>query len=251
MESDNKKTSCTANIKKPQGLERLVEGLKLSPLDNSKRAIVEGDSLIFTALRMYELLMEEKIDHNEERFKKTLDQSLPLMNSGQINQFIEATIGYEEKDRYLVITGIFVSALIQTAYNAGFNDFVLEPKGTQPLSHIGAYLKGTEKNPIKLTINAQTGGGCGAYAEHSIITNNAQTGKMCGGFARHSTFTNNAQIEDCYGWYAEHSTFKTNDQKILKRILVEVSGLLIGSHIKTPAPSGNKIIFINPDGTEE
>jgi len=179
--------------------------------ERERKARTEG-AWLEEALQKYEIALGIRRYTYTGVFNKIMTQSLPVLNSRQINQFIEATIEYEDRKQYLGYTGIFVSTLIQIAYNAGHNDFIFEPKGTQPLELFGTNLKGTEENPIRLTINAQTGDYCGAHTEHSIITNNAQTRNKCGAFAKHSAITNNANTEDGCGWRAEYVIITNNAQ---------------------------------------
>src|SRR3989344_3998270 len=264
-------TGTSTPIKKGNNdLGDLVRDMNVPAPERERRVRIEGDAWLEETLQKYESSFDLKKTYKEISYD-VMSQSLPVLTSEQINQFIEATIEYEEHENYLDRTGLFATALIQTAYNAGFNDFVLEPKGTQPLNWIGVWLEGTQNNPIRLTNNAQTGKNCGALtkhstitnnaqtgdycgheAEHSTITNNAQTGDYCGYRAEHSTITNNAKTEDNCGLRAEHSTFKTNNPETLKEILRDISNLKINLYLEcTDTHSGNKIIFIHPDGTEE
>ncbi|HLC46191.1 MAG TPA: hypothetical protein VJI75_00455 [Candidatus Nanoarchaeia archaeon] len=235
-------TGTSTPIKKgtDRGLGDLVRDMTVPAPEKERKARIEGEVWLEEALKEYENTFETEGMIYEELFDKIVNQSLPVLTSGQINQFIEATIEYEEHKKYLDRTGLFVSALIQIAYNAGFNDFVLEPKGTQPLNMIGAYLKGTEKDPIRLTNNARTGDSCGWRSEYINITNNTRTGYNCGGYTKYSIMTSYSQIKSGCGWNAEHSIYKTNNPETLRNILYNLN-----------ESSGNKVIFIHPDGTEE
>ena len=222
MNTEQTMTGTRMPIKKGnKGLGDLVRGMTVPVPERERKAQHTGEAWLEDTLKEYNSAFDIKKATYPEIFNEIMTQSLPVLTSGQINQFIEATIEYEEHENYLGRTGVFASALIQTAYNAGHNDFVLEPKGTQPLDWIGAYLKGTEKNPLRLTNNTQTGECCGWEAEHVIITNNTITGRHC-------------------GWLARHSTFKTNNPETLENMAYYLKD-----------PSDKKVIFIHPDGTEE
>ncbi|HLC46192.1 MAG TPA: hypothetical protein VJI75_00460, partial [Candidatus Nanoarchaeia archaeon] len=170
--NENITAGTSTPIKKGHGLERLVEGINIPAPEKERTVRTEGEAWLEDALKEYKSAFDIKKATYPEIFNGIMTQSLPVLTSEQINRFIEATIEYEEYKKYLGRTGVFASALIQTAYNAGHNDFVLEPKGTQPLDWIGAYLKGTEKDPIRLTNNARTGDSCGWRSEYINITNN-------------------------------------------------------------------------------
>jgi hypothetical protein len=53
----------------------------------------------------------------------------------------------KESDLY---KNVFLSRAIQTAYFAGYNDFRVESEGM--MDYVACYLKGTEANPIRITI---------------------------------------------------------------------------------------------------
>ncbi|MBI4447411.1 DUF3737 family protein [Candidatus Woesearchaeota archaeon] len=98
----------------------------------------------------------------------TLSKKKKFWGNSQINPHYQATLSFlkdykinpelvqqfneEVKAKHLSLDsrfylGLFLSALIQTSYNQGFNNFEFDKINAD---HFGAYLQGTKNNPIKV-----------------------------------------------------------------------------------------------------
>ncbi len=66
--------------------------------------------------------------------------------------------------------GIHLSKLIQKSYNAGYNDFKINTKGTSVLINaFGSYLNGSKENPLRLNMVGDVGECCAAYSNYLIL----------------------------------------------------------------------------------
>lgn len=121
-------------------------------LPNEKRA-----STIFNSLedlfKIYKTLKEKTKYFNvltpEESYKECFDYCVSAfqtvkINKQIINQFLEKL---SEKITDKDALGLFISAMIQTSYNQGCNDFVF---GGIEFNYFCAYLKGKPEDPIKI-----------------------------------------------------------------------------------------------------
>ena len=60
--------------------------------------------------------------------------------------------------------GIYISVLIQNSYDTGHNDFVLHTQNA-PLDCLCAWIRGTESEPVKITVYGDTGISTGGRSE--------------------------------------------------------------------------------------
>ncbi|MBI4447340.1 hypothetical protein HY643_00015, partial [Candidatus Woesearchaeota archaeon] len=73
----------------------------------------------------------------------------------------------QAEEYYPLQKGTFISALIQTSYNQGFNDFEFEEVNAY---YFGAFLKGKTKNRIRIKAEKITGNFTLSYAENCSLT---------------------------------------------------------------------------------
>lgn len=151
--------------------------------------------------------------------------STDILSPAEINLFLQETIPFEESEDYEA-TGIFVTRLIQSSYNAGHNDFKLTTTNLKKLNRVGAFLEGKEGNPLILSIDGDVGEKCCLEARNVNFT---IYGNLEAEFAEQSvqssfTIHGDAENDLCSssqytsleifgyagvcGMFAEHSTFK-------------------------------------------
>jgi hypothetical protein len=136
-----------------------------------------------------------------------------VLHPAQI-QYIAKRVQENLKDSIMNFSpGQLLTRLIQSSYNGGHNGFYLGLK--KPLNHIGVFLQGSEKNPLKITIEGPVGDFCGAHTVYCIFSLQ-NTGEHCGSFSKRSKFTLQSAGESC-GVSAFDSTFiiKGNAEKYL------------------------------------
>jgi len=113
---------------------------------------------------------------------------------------------YAEKKYVPEIVGKYLSKIIQISYDAGNNDFVLNT-GDYFIRNLGFKLNGKEKNPIKLTIQGNTGDKCGTGVIHSEFSITGITRDSCGWGAKYSKFSMEGNVGDWCGTDAKFSGF--------------------------------------------
>jgi len=139
----------------------------------------------------------------------------------QIGTFLLTTAVYKEHRNYSNNTGYFITRLVQTSYNHGFNKFELNTKALpKKINNIGWSLKGKKSRLLELCVDGDVGNCYGAYG-------------------RYLSLKSNGDSEDWCGYKARHCVFKTSNIKVLE-MLKEYLKML----------KGNKVYFINPDGSE-
>ncbi len=161
-------------------------------------------------------------------------------------------INYEDHENFNPNTGFFLTNLIQNSYNGGFNNFYFEINN---LNYLGTTIKGSEKNPIVISMESNYKEKVGSHARHSTFNIKENHGASLGSEARHSTFN----IEKNHGFYvgdhadnctfnikenhgkgvgehAENCIFKSPDKKTLNSIIAN--------------PEYNHFNLIQPDGEE-
>ncbi len=171
----------TALIRKER--ENPYKGIRLP---DTVREQTNRDSGLSDLLVKYEEFLNKESDFDQ--IEKIINKETISLTPDKIDDFLQQTILYENHKDYQTITGILISQLIQTSYNAGNNDFELNTKKLKTIDRIGAYLIGKERNPIIITIQGNTGYKSGLLSENSIFNIKGNTG-------------------DCYGWESKGCTF--------------------------------------------
>ena len=154
----------------------------------------------------------EKLNESFEKDWKDLAKHLKsidqILEPEKINSFLQATIRFEDNENYREYTGVFISKLIQDSYDVRNNNFVLNTKSLKEIHNIGVRLEGTKEKPIQITIEGNTGDGCGYEAYHLTFNIKGNAGYGCGSGSVHSTFNIEGNTGDNCGQEAQNSTFK-------------------------------------------
>jgi len=240
-------------IQKKKGIDDLVKRYSPKKVEEEKR-IIAADALDYAPL------FEKYLQYVETFCPRSLDVEFidEILSPDDINLFLQASIPFEdlqssfpfEDKAYCIAMGLFLSRLIQNSYQAGHNNFYLNTKNILPLSELGMCFQGEEENPLKLTIDGDTGKNLGSRATNSMMTVHGNTISL-GDFISHCTFILHGKLEkhslvELFGKPITDCIFKTPNQETLQTLLK-----IIHKHKYRDTLSGNKIISIQEDGSEE
>jgi hypothetical protein len=109
----------------------------------------------------------------EEQICKGGLDNIPALKPDELDVFMHRLIDGEvdemlhDKAKNNII-GLYMSALMNRSYNAGFNDFVLTP-GDYAIYDMGHALCGTVDDPIRLRIDGNVGPYCGNESRQASI----------------------------------------------------------------------------------
>ncbi|MFH1638031.1 MAG: hypothetical protein ABIB71_06405 [Candidatus Woesearchaeota archaeon] len=146
-----------------------------------------------------------------------------VLEPEQINSFLQATIRYEDHENYSNYKGLFFTRLIQNSHDLGNNRFTLDTRAfTQKINALGQLLHGRGNNLLEINVEGSVGDFCG-YGAKNIRTLHID-----------------GEVGDHCGFGADNSTFKTPNQQTLQLLKKNVEN-----------DRGNRIYFINEDGSEK
>ncbi len=183
--------------------------------------------------------------------------------------------------RYSTLLGYTLTQLIQNSYDAGCNDFIIHTVGLQePINRLGVVgvhllrggpqhqiirrLQGTEENPLRVTVVGDIGERLGTYAEYLHCEVQGKVEAFCSAEGKHNYFkvrklesadyaTNTVWIVQdistvAFNFNWANCSIKTASRRTLQKILKSKD------HYERcfvePPSRGNKIYFINKDGSE-
>ncbi len=175
------------------------------PPPDTIREQTNRDSELSDLLIKYEEFLSKEINYNNIDW--IVQSNTIILNPKEIDDFLQQTILYEKHKNYQTKTGIFISQLIQTSYNAGNNNFELNTKKLKTINRIGAYLIGKEKNPIFIKIEGNTGHRCGSTSSYSTFTIQGNTKNGCGYNSQHNIFNIKGDTGWHYGSSSQNSIF--------------------------------------------
>jgi len=260
-------------IRRGKGIEGLVRS---SQVEDAKE--IEASPVLTEVYERYVKILDENISIACVPAETLTD----ILTPEQINAFLQTTIIHENHQIYSGTTGLFISKLIQNSYDHGHNGFTLNTTALKEIHFIGYRVEGTPKKNIEVTmigtmgdfcgyesgnstfnIQGNTGKRCGSGSKksvfnlkgstgdycgeqsQSIYNIDGNTGTFCGSQAEGATFTIHGIPGDYCGDRSVHSTYKTKNKEALRKMLRDVKISV------RDEPTGDKIIFIHPDGTEE
>jgi hypothetical protein len=102
---------------------------------------------------------------NEKDFVKNTSKHLEVLSPAQISMCFERIKEHGKVKRY---SGIFLSKLIRDSYNNNHNGFHLDVGDCRNIDSLCDHLIGKEDNPLKVTVNGDTGGAFGFRSENCI-----------------------------------------------------------------------------------
>lgn len=169
------------------------------------------------AIKQYETVKDAP---EREFFGAKGADRVPALTRDEIGEFYKQVTAEGQTENPDFFTPAFLNALIQRSYNEGNNDFHLEGDAGYMRGLAGG-LEGARERPLALAVK----------------------GKVCGSFgtwARHCQFILDSNLVTVPGRDdQDYCTFKTSNVKTL--------GFLTG---KVPRGRGNRIYFVDKDGTE-
>ena len=272
-----------AEIRKTDGIEGIIQAYTPAGVDDTLQTKTEGSNPLEDVTRKYEEILQDKYS-NLAVLRDYVAKIEDVLQPEEINRFLQTTIAYEQSRDYQKKTGIFISRLIQTSYDAGNNNFTLNIQNTKELASLGFNLEGTPENKIKLAIQGNVGNDFGEYSgncEYELLGNAkdffgrvsrkctykirgnigwgagheskiceytilGDTLFVCGLESTDCTYTITGTVGSSAGFDSKNSTFKTNNPKTLEYLLSDLVSVN-----QDGQPSHNKLVFIHPDGREE
>ncbi|HLC71325.1 MAG TPA: hypothetical protein VJI32_04915, partial [Candidatus Nanoarchaeia archaeon] len=211
-------------------------------------------------LRMYQNYLEDEKYHSGGYFNQdALDYLSVAPAPVEINALVQAAVRFEKHPHTYEVFSLFVTRLIQNSYTQGHNNFVI----TNDLPNIlwdffGGELCGKEERPLHLEMDGNVCDGffhlakyvhvrldgdirgeCGKQSEFSSFEITGSVGS-CAERARNSIYTLNAIRKSNYRIEEEpvECTFRTPNEQIIPRLLAGI-------------PAGNRIVYVQKDGTEK
>ena len=156
----------------------------------------------------------EKYIGEKGKTQKNLEEITGVLTPEDINEFLQITRRFGEYQEYSERTGEFITKLIQNSYDAGNNNFELNTKKLNRFFDLNMKV-----------LNMLIGG----------LGRNLQ-----GHPERILSLQIDGDVGDECGFGTAFCTFKTPNSRTLNALLEQV-----------PLSKGNKIYYINPDGSEE
>ncbi len=187
-----------------------------------------------------------------------------ILHPQEINLFLKHTMSYEDHQDYAMITGIFLTRLLERSYQGGFNNFEIYLPD-QALMYLGLELKAAEQQPLKVTFKGKVGQECGSgswnvfyhfldevgdslgpKAKGCLFYGEKNIGNGCGGYdsgimlssfplvgARRSHFILKEKV-DSFFLMTEYCTFWVYDPDTLEKAKQEIR-------------SKNRIVYVHDD----
>ncbi|MBI4448156.1 hypothetical protein HY643_04190 [Candidatus Woesearchaeota archaeon] len=147
------------------GLEKVFSQAE-QPFGERKLEVVSSEGIIFDEWKCRLSQIPLKMNVWRETFNDNLDYLKSFeIKPARINNFNKKikNVHGNKKESF----GIFLSALVQTSYNQGFNNFDF---GTINAGIFGGYLKGAKGNPIKIRAGKISGYNTFNSAENCSLT---------------------------------------------------------------------------------
>ncbi len=123
----------------------------------------------------------------------------------EIQQFLAATITFENRPYYALVTGHVVTKLIQNAHNAGETHFELNLNGLKPLDYFGSRLTRLKNKKLNVIIHGELGSVAFDAAHCNAIVEMAGEKFAHGAIGNYSVM-NYKQSWDCL----EYTIFQTD-----------------------------------------
>ena len=246
------------------------------------------EGLIDGCRRYFDSLDESKYTCIDSFFRHTDTQ---VLTSEQLNAFLQATVPLEGHVRYRGSMSGVINLLVQRSYQLGHDRFSFDMRNLNEICNLFAYLEYDGFNSIVAEVYGDPGQSLanhsdglmlfvyGNVADYSLNDAKNLNADVCGNVgcgtgnnASDSSFIMRGKVGDrsfqgmtrstveifgragaACGIKSQDSTFKTSDEVSLRNLLDSVSSQKYGERydLKDAFSSGNKIVFIHPDGHEE
>jgi len=183
-------------------LEKIME---INPFNNQKsdkepekegKVEFENDTSIEKTLDHY-----RQMDHTNwpasVRFLHDFEPE--LLTPNQINTLLQKIIQETPKQKMEhYITGMIITQIIQESYEKGHNKFMLTTKDTR-IQNIGHSLKGTPENPVRISIQGNTGNQLGYHSKKCRYDINGNTEKDCGTHSKNCKYNIQGNVTELCG----------------------------------------------------
>ncbi|MBI4095604.1 MAG: hypothetical protein HY438_01950 [DPANN group archaeon] len=146
-----------------KNLKDVLGGLEQSPPEKSARIVRDG-LLEETLAALFEIY-EKKLAMNSgsgNRFNvapkfynsclKSMPKSKYDITKNVIAEFALRAAKYDDNSHFGAYTGYFITALMQTSFQQGHNNFELQLVSSEPIHHLGANLRGWQDRRLALKI---------------------------------------------------------------------------------------------------
>ncbi len=234
-----------AAIIRRKGIDDLVSGY------SSKKVEEENEQYIRENPSSFLSLLKDTINcRGTRKVMLALREVDEIFSPDKIDSFLQLPMSHPDKTWYRYCKGLLVSRLVQNSYDSGRNDFILHTE--EALDYLGK-VRASPDRPLLLEVHGKVGSSfCSGENIHAHLYGD---GNSCNG-ARNSIITIHGYMDAC-GTYSSGTTFRTSNRRTLNRMLRYVFDKQITGETSEPfserisSPSGNRIIFIYPDGEEE
>ncbi|MBI4448195.1 hypothetical protein HY643_04385 [Candidatus Woesearchaeota archaeon] len=178
------------------GLEKIFTKIE-NPFEEKKLEVVGSEEAVLDEWMAY----FEQTNLNFNVYTDILDfYKNYLVNfeikPAMIKKFNDMVDTKKFNDRKKMWLGLFLSAMIQTSYNKGFNDFVFEEIN---VDNFGMYLQGQKDKPIKIKAKIIDGNSTLNDAENCVAKITSYKGK-------------------CFGWYMKDCKIYSSNEAVLEQI---------------------------------
>jgi len=211
------------------------ESQKSEKKPESEKKVIIGDKQIEKTLEQYQRLnITGYWIKDEQRLSRLEPQTLTPAQIDMLLQHMVQTTNKEKLEHEL--SGTFLTDLIQKSYDAGYNDFILDPERIE-IHRIGYELEGKPENKIKGTVKGNVGIGlgnrsencifnvkgdtmksCGHSSENSIFNIEGDSWYHCGNWSRNSTYNIKGSIGNDCGKHSENCTFTSSNKKTYEKM---------------------------------
>jgi hypothetical protein len=155
------------------GLDTLFD---YSARDVESERAVEVSSFNFTELMS---VYERYISDENDEYDHVLFPRF-VLTPNEINTFTQLTKQYFEHENYINYTGQFLNGLINSSYNANYNDFYLNLKGFPAINSLCTLLEGKSDNSVKVNIGGNVGNHFGWASKFLTSKIDGNTNYFCG-----------------------------------------------------------------------
>jgi len=146
--------------------------------------------------------IEERLDSKKNTAEKNMKimskEITEVLDPSQINTLLQKIAILPRKEGYPILMGcLFLNNLIQNSYNAGYNNFFLNPQG-DILSELGSKIHGKKNNPLKINIEGNAGIFFGLESKNLVCNINGDAGYGFGLYSKNSAYDVNGDITDSF-----------------------------------------------------
>ena len=256
---------------KKKSLEESLNGHTGGTIESERLVEVVGENELRDILDQYKEFLDKNLIFNyqgsafdAEDVSYAFDLVKRTLTPEEINNFLQLTAICDDHPLYWSNTSLFLSGLIQESYNDGNSSFDLNVQNFNSLWAIGAFLDGSQEQPLSIKVNGNIDSYLGVSSKDVKFYLNGNTTLFCGscsqnsefyiegdasgvGFgSRDSLFDLRGKVKDIYLANAKGSTFLISDRDLFERTREKYAGV-----VRAEALERNEIYFVHPDGHKE